>query len=294
MVSLPDVDFAQQGLVRTRFAPSPNGQLHVGHAYSALCAHYFARAHGGEFVLRIEDIDGKRSRPEHIDDILADMAWLGLTWDGEVQYQSDHLARYQIALEWLKAMGLVYRCTCSRGEIALAIKAMPVPHGPDGPLYPGTCRGRDVDADVPHSWRLDMAKAVEMAGPIRWTDLAAGEQRTNPTLFGDVVIWRKDAPASYHLAATVDDAADGISHVVRGMDLFAYTAIHRLLQVLLDLPKPTYWHHPLLLDAKGEKLAKSKSSPALAERRLAGEDGRALIDNLRKGLLPLGISRSDT
>lgn len=294
MVSLPTVDFGKQGRVRTRFAPSPNGQLHLGHAYSALCAHDFAEANGGTFVLRIEDIDGTRSRSEHIDGILADMAWLGLAWDGDVRYQSHHIARYNIALEWLKAMGLVYRCACTRGKIASTIKAAPVPHGPDGPLYPGTCRGNDVDSSVRHSWRLDMATAVEIVGPIRWTDLAAGQQLADPTLFGDVVVWRKDAPASYHLAATVDDAADGISHVVRGMDLFAYTAIHRLLQALLDLPEPTYWHHPLLLDAKGEKLAKSKSSPALAERRLAEEDGRALIDNLRRGLLPLGISRSDT
>lgn len=280
--------------MRTRFAPSPNGQLHLGHAYSALCAHDFAKAYGGRFVLRIEDIDGTRSRAEHVEDILADMAWLGLAWDGDVQYQSHHIARYEVALERLKAMGLVYRCACSRGDIASAIKAAPVPHGPDGPQYPGTCRGREIDAGVPHSWRLDMAMAVEMAGPLGWIDLVAGEQQADPTLFGDVVIWRKDAPASYHLAATVDDAADGISHVVRGMDLFAYTAIHRLLQALLDLPAPVYWHHPLLLDAKGEKLAKSKSSPALTARRLAGEDGKALIDNLRKGLLPLGISRSAT
>ena len=129
---------------------------------------------------------------------------------------------------------------------------------------------------MPHCWRLDTAKAVGIVGPLRWNDLAAGEQESEPTLFGDVVIWRKDAPASYHLAATVDDAADGISHVVRGMDLFAYTAIHRLLQTLLDLPEPAYWHHPLLLDTKGDKLAKSKSSPALAERRLKGEDGRGI------------------
>lgn len=137
-----------------------------------------------------------------------------------------------------------------------------------------------------------MAKAAALAGPLGWTDLAAGRQMADPMLFGDVVLWRKDAPASYHLAATVDDAADGISHVVRGKDLFAYTAIHRLLQALLDLPEPIYWHHPLLLDESGEKLAKSKSSPALSVRRLAGEDGKALIDNLREGTLPLGISLS--
>lgn len=292
MVSLPSVDFGKQADVVTRFAPSPNGALHLGHAYSALCAHDFARAHGGAFHLRIEDIDGTRSRAEHIGAILADLEWLGLKWDGLVQYQSGRVTRYLDALEELKAMKLVYRCACSRGDIATALKTIKMPHGPDGPHYPGTCRGREVADDVPHSWRLDMAKADALAGPLRWADLAAGEQTADPMLFGDVVLWRKDAPASYHLAATVDDAADGIAYVVRGQDLFAYTAIHRLLQALLRLPEPTYWHHPLLLDASGEKLAKSKSSPALSARREAGEDGPALLDDLRKGVLPLGISLS--
>jgi glutamyl-Q tRNA(Asp) synthetase len=289
---LPNMDFAPQGKVRTRFAPSPNGALHLGHAYSALCAHDFARAAGGEFHLRIEDIDGTRSRPEHIDAILSDMAWLGLALDGPVQYQSKNVARYRQALEKLKSLGLLYRCSCTRGQIAAALKTAPVVHGPDGPHYPGTCRERGVPDAAPHSWRIDMAKAIEVSGPLRWTDLAAGEQFADPMLFGDVVLWRKGALASYHLAATADDVADGISHVVRGKDLFAYTAIHRLLQELLGLPQPVYWHHPLLLDANGEKLAKSKFSPALSARRLAGEDGRALIDNLRQSVLPLGISLS--
>jgi glutamyl-Q tRNA(Asp) synthetase len=292
MVFSPIMDFGKQPGVVTRFAPSPNGALHLGHALSALCARDFAKANDGAFHLRIEDIDGTRSRAEHVGAILADLAWLGLTWDGLVQYQSGRVARYVDALEKLKVMGLVYRCGCSRGDISDVLKTMAVPHGPDGPHYPGTCRGRDIGDDVSHSWRLDMAKAVEPAGPLCWTDLAAGEQVADPMLFGDVVLWRKDAPASYHLAATVDDAADGITHVVRGQDLFAYTAIHRLLQELLGLPEPVYWHHALLIDASGEKLAKSKSSSALAARREAGEDGPALIDNLRKGVLPLGISLS--
>ena len=292
MVFLPVMDFSPQGTVRTRFAPSPNGALHLGHAYSALCAHDFARAAGGEFLLRIEDIDGTRSRAEHIDAILADMKWLGLEWDGPVQYQSAHVARYEQAMEKLKSLGLLYRCICTRSEIKAALKLAPVPHGPDGAHYPGNCRKREIGNDIPHSWRLDMAKAVERVGPFKWTDLAAGEQFADPMLFGDVVLWRKDAPASYHLAATVDDAADSISYVVRGKDLFAYTAIHRLLQELLGLPEPAYWHHPLLFDGSGEKLAKSKSSPALSARRLAGEDGQALIDNLRQSVLPLGISLS--
>lgn len=294
MVYLPDVDFAQQGRVRTRFAPSPNGALHLGHAFSALCAHDFARACEGAYRLRIEDIDGTRSRAEHVEAILADMDWLGLVHDGEVQFQSANIARYAEALEKLKAFGLMYPCICTRSDIAAALKQAPAHHGPDGPHYPGTCKGKSIGDDVRHSWRIDMAKAAALAGPLGWTDLAAGGQVADPMLFGDVVLWRKDAPASYHLAATVDDAADGISHVVRGKDLFAYTAVHRLLQALLDLPEPIYWHHPLLLDDSGEKLAKSKSSPALSARRLAGEDGKALIFNLRQAVLPLGISLSST
>jgi len=168
-----------------------------------------------------------------------------------------------------------------------------VPHGPDGPHYPGTCRTHPFEGNAPFSWRWDMAKACALAGSLTWTDLAAGQQYADPMAFGDVVLWRKDAPASYHLAATVDDAASGITHVVRGKDLFAYTAVHRLLQHLLDLPEPVYWHHPLLLDSNGEKLAKSKSSPALSVRRWAGENGPELIDNLRQGTLMLGISLSD-
>ena len=293
MVSLPNVDFSQQGKLRSRFAPSPNGRLHVGHAFSALCAHDFARRSGGEFFLRIEDIDGIRSKAGHIEGVLADMEWLGLVPDGAVQYQSKNVARYQAAFDALSRLGLLYRCTCTRSDISAALKATAVVHGPDGPQYPGTCRSKSVSSDALHCWRIDMAKAIAVVGPLCWTDLSAGEQFADPMLFGDVVLWRKDAPASYHLAATVDDAADGITHVVRGRDLFAYTSIHRLLQNLLDLPVPTYWHHPLLLDQTGEKLAKSKSSPALAERRLAGDSGAQLIEILRHGTLPLGISVSN-
>lgn len=282
-----------KGKVVTRFAPSPNGQLHLGHAFSALCAHEFARAFGGQFRLRIEDIDGTRSRPEHVQAIIADMQWIGLGHDGDVQFQSQHTARYVAARDRLNAAGLLYRCGCTRGDIAEALKQNPVPHGPDGPHYPGTCRKRPFAGDGPYSWRLDIQKAVNLSGPLIWTDLAAGQQFADPMAFGDVVLWRKDAPASYHLAATVDDAADGITHVVRGKDLFAYTAIHRLLQALLDLPEPVYWHHPLLLDSTDEKLAKSKSSPALSAHRLAGASGTELIDNLRHATLPLGISLSD-
>ncbi|MFM2409850.1 MAG: hypothetical protein RL481_678 [Pseudomonadota bacterium] len=286
-----DVDIVSKVVAATRFAPSPNGQLHIGHAWSALCAHDFARSFGGKFRLRIEDIDGTRSRPEFVEGILADIGWLGLAWDGEVVFQSRRIDRYADALERLKAMGLVYRCWCTRSDIAAAIKDCPVPHGPDGPVYPGTCKGVErTGAD--YCWRLDMAAAMERSAPLVWADLAAGQQHADPMLFGDIMLWRKDAPASYHLAATLDDAADGISHIVRGMDLFAYTAIHRLLQQLLDLPEPVYWHHPLLLDDKGEKLAKSRLSEPLAVQRKAGIDGPALIDQLRRGMLPLGIYQS--
>jgi glutamyl-Q tRNA(Asp) synthetase len=279
-------------VVATRFAPSPNGGLHVGHAYSALCAHDFARGFGGRFLLRIEDIDGTRSRAEHVEAILGDMRWLGLHWDGDVVFQSERIASYSGALERLKTMGLVYRCWCSRSDIAEALKHQPVPHGPDGPVYPGTCRGREGSGA--HSWRLDMKAALEHVGSLGWTDLATGPQLADPAQFGDVILWRKDAPASYHLAATLDDAADGISHVVRGMDLLAYTSVHRLLQVLLGLPQPIYWHHALLLDETGEKLAKSRLSRPLAELRVGGGDGPALVESLRHGVFPVGIWRSAT
>ena len=291
MVNVVGVDFAPQLVKATRFAPSPNGRLHIGHAYAAMCAHDFARAFGGKFQLRIEDIDGTRSRPEHVAAIVADMDWLGLQHDGEVVFQSQRVDHYATALEKLRNMGLVYRCWCTRSKISEALKLKAVRHGPDGPVYPGTCRG--VERDGPHCWRLDMAAAMDRVGPLTWTDLHAGEQTADPALFGDVVLWRKDAPASYHLAATLDDATDGISHVVRGKDLFAYTIIHRVLQELLDLPQPVYWHHPLLLDAQGDKLAKSRLSQPLAEYRAMGIDGAELIEQLRLGELPLGISGGD-
>ena len=294
MVKIAGVDFAPQLVKATRFAPSPNGRLHIGHAFAALCAHDFARAFGGVFQLRIEDIDGTRSRPEHIAAIIADMEWLGLRYDGEVVFQSQRVDHYAAALKQLRDMGLVYRCWCTRSEIVGALKTKPVRHGPDGPVYPGTCRG--VTGKGPYCWRLDMTAAMERTGsgpetgPVTWTDLVAGEQSGDPALFGDVVLWRKDAPASYHLAATLDDATDGISHVVRGKDLFDYTIIHRVLQELLVLPQPVYWHHGLLLDAKGEKLAKSRLSQPLASYHAQRIDGSELIEQLRRGELPLGIT----
>jgi glutamyl-Q tRNA(Asp) synthetase len=285
------VEFQPQLVAATRFAPSPNGLLHVGHAWSAMCAHDFARAFGGKFQLRIEDIDGTRSRREFVDAIQHDLKWLGLNWDGDVVFQSKRVDHYAAGLDLLKELGLVYRCWCTRADIAAALKDRPVVHGPDGPVYPGSCKGRD-HGEGAYCWRLDMAAAVEAAGPLAWTDLAVGTQQADPMAFGDVVLWRKDTPASYHLAATLDDASDGISHVVRGQDLLAYSAIHRVLQALLDLPVPLYWHHSLLLDERGEKLAKSRLSEPLTRLRENGADGRALVASLRQGKPPLGISTS--
>jgi glutamyl-Q tRNA(Asp) synthetase len=274
----------------TRFAPSPNGSLHLGHAYSAIVAHDLARERGGRFLLRIEDIDGARSRAELPHEFRADLAWLGLKWE-EVTPQSARLASYAGAAERLLEMGLLYPCRCTRAEIAAATQAL----GPDGPIYPGTCRGADVSAREPVAWRLDVGEAMRRTGPLTWTDELRGEQEARPDLAGDVVLVRKDAdtPASYHLAATLDDAADEVSLVTRGMDLFAASHIHRLLQALLGLPVPVWHHHPLLLDSDGTKLAKRRGSPSLADRRRAGEDGRALADALREHRLPAGITLSE-
>ena len=274
----------------TRFAPSPNGSLHLGHAFSAIVSHDLARATDGRFVLRIEDIDGARSRPELAGEFRADLAWLGLEWD-EVAPQSQRLASYRNAADKLRRAGLLYPCRCSRAEIAAAARRS----GPDGPLYPGTCRGAHIASDEATAWRLDVAAALERTGPLRWRDERAGEQRARPELAGDVVLVRKDpqTPASYHLAATLDDAADGITLVTRGRDLFMATHIHRLLQALLDLPVPVWHHHPLLTDVHGCKLAKRRGSPSLADRRRAGEDGAAIAERLREGRLPSGIGFSE-
>lgn len=272
-------------MIRTRFAPSPNGQLHLGHAYAAIVAHDLARASGGEFLLRIEDIDGTRSRPELVPEILADLAWLGLAWDGVLVHQSARLDRYAKAGERLKAMGLLYPCQCTRAEVLAAATEQ----GPDGPVYPGTCRNRDVDPKGA-AWRIDMARAADLAGPLVWVDALAGPQQATPEQFGDVVLLRKEAPASYHLAATLDDAADGITLVTRGQDLFAASHVHRLLQAVLGLPVPTWHHHPLLCEADGRKLAKRRGSPALADLRQAGESGQAVAAALRMDQFPTGLS----
>lgn len=271
--------------VTTRFAPSPNGLLHLGHAYAAIVAHDLARARGGSFLLRIEDIDGTRNRTDVVPEILADLAWLGLEWDGPAVFQTDRLDSYTGAAERLKAMGLLYPCQCTRAEVLAAARAM----GPDGPLYPGTCRGKAVDP-AGAAWRLDVMRAAALAGPLAWADELSGLHAARPELFGDVILLRKEAPASYHLAATLDDAADGVTLVTRGHDLHQATHVHRLLQALLHLPVPVWHHHALLVEADGRKLAKRRGSPALADRRSAGEDGLALAEALRAGRFPAGVS----
>jgi glutamyl-Q tRNA(Asp) synthetase len=277
--------------IRTRFAPSPTGALHLGHACSAIRAHDLARAAGGRFLLRIEDIDPGRAREAHVAGILADLAWLGLAWDGPVVRQSARLPLYAAALDRLRAAGLVYPCFCTRAEIAASAAA---PHGEGGPLYPGTCRRLDPTtrarrmAGEPHAWRIDMAAAVARAGPLDWHDATAGTVIAAPLAQGDVVLARKDAPVSYHLAVTVDDAAQGVTDVVRGEDLFAATHVHRLLQALLGLPTPAYHHHPLLRDAHGRRLAKRDGARSLADLRADGIDGPALAESLRAGQIPAG------
>jgi glutamyl-Q tRNA(Asp) synthetase len=282
--------------VVTRFAPSPTGRLHLGHAYSAVLAHDFARSNGGMFLLRIEDIDPGRARPEHIDGIIDDLTWLGLMPDGEIVYQSERLPLYAEALERLKSRGLIYPCFCTRSDIAREIAASAsAPHGPDGPLYPGTCRrlsGRERERrmkDRPHAWRLDVAKASAAVGPLHWRD-GENDVPAEPERFGDAVLARKDAPTSYHLAVTVDDAAQDVTDIVRGRDLYEATHVHRLLQALLDLPTPNYHHHPLLLDAEGRRLAKRNGAPSIAGLRLAGADPAKLVADLLGGTLPSGYS----
>ena len=273
----------------TRFAPSPNGPLHLGHAYSAIVAHDLARGNDrndgaagragvGRFLFRIEDIDGERSKPELAEAFRTDLNWLGLEWE-EVPPQSARLDSYSTAVDQLKLEGLLYPCACTRSEIAAAAREI----GPEGPVYPGTCKHKALDPDASVVWRLDVEKAVQRAGALSWHDDLAGKQLAQPELLGDVVLLRKQEPASYHLAATLDDAADGVTLVTRGQDLFAATHIHRLLQALLDLPVPRWHHHALVLDKHGKKLAKRRGSTSLADLRAAGISGKQLGTELRAG-----------
>lgn len=276
-------------MLTTRFAPSPNGSLHLGHAYSAIVAHDLAREQNGRFLLRIEDIDGGRSRPMLADEFRADLEWLGLTWE-EVPAQSQRLETYENAAEKLRDMGVLYPCRCTRADILAA----GAPMGPVGAIYPGICKGADIPPDVPVQWRLDVDLALKITGELTWHDRLARTQICDPSQLGDVVLVRKDDPASYHLAVTLDDAADGVTMVTRGRDLFPASHIHRLLQALLDLPVPPYHHHPLLLDDNGKKLAKTQGSPPLSDRRRSGEDGLLLAEQLRLQRFPAGILLQNT
>ncbi len=285
--------------VVVRFAPSPNGLLHLGHAYAAMMAHDYARKRGGRFLLRIEDIDTGRSRSAFVEAILADLKWLGLDWDGEVIHQSRRLDSYAAAAGKLKELGLLYPCFCTRASIRDNLGGNSPEMGPDGPVYPGSCRKLDPVqankrmASEPHSWRIDVAKAMTLTGPLDWQDENFGVQVADAGIFGDVILVPKHEPASYHLAVTVDDARDAITHVVRGRDLFASTHIHRLLQALLDLPTPIYVHHSLLMDESGSKLSKSRDSASLAVLRATGVEGHRLLHDLRAGIFPVGISLSE-
>ncbi len=271
-----------------RFAPSPTGPLHLGHAFSALTVWDAAQEAGGRFLLRIEDIDASRARPEYETAIYDDLRWLGLTWPEPVLRQSDNLTAYTVALAKLTAMGLTYPCACTRRDILSAMDD-PQEGGPDGPVYPGTCRA-GADPDKPHAIRLKMAEAAAMAGAMTFTETGAGPAGESGIVpidadwlirrAGDIVLARKDTPTSYHLSVVVDDASQAVTHVTRGEDLFSATPIHRLLQNLLGLPEPVYRHHRLIRDEAGRRLAKRADDKAISVFRDEGaspEDLRQMV-----------------
>jgi glutamyl-Q tRNA(Asp) synthetase len=265
-------------MIVTRFAPSPTGRLHLGHAYSALFAERRAREAGGRFLLRIEDIDATRCRPEHEAGICADLAWLGLEWETPVRRQSQHLDAYRAALDRLTAARLVYPCFCTRADIAAEIaRAGAAPHGPDGPVYPGICRRLSAaavrakrESGLAFALRLDVEAALARSGALAWHDACEGEVPADPASLGDVVLARKEIPTSYHLAVTLDDHIQGVTLVTRGRDLFHATHIHRLLQALLGLNVPRWHHHALVRGDDGERLAKRHGAPTLESLRAAG------------------------
>ena len=256
-----------------------------------MIGHALARAGGGEFRLRIEDLDPARCRPEFVGGIFEDLDWLGLVIDGEPIVQSERTDLYQRALDRLKSDGLVYACFCTRAEIAQSLTA---PHGDAGSFYPGTCRPLPDDperrATTPHCWRLDSGKALQLAGLPGWTEWDGRRFDSNAGDFGDAILARKDAPSSYHLACVVDDAASGVNLVVRGEDLRPSTPTQRLLQTLLGLPEPAYLHHGLVIHEDGRRLAKRDLAPTLSAMREAGVDGRALAAELAERRLPLGFA----
>jgi len=265
--------------VRTRFAPSPTGRLHLGHALAAKVAHDLARQSPcGRFLLRHEDIDGPRVRENFYQEIEADLTWLGLRWDEPPLRQTSRVPAYETALAHLRKIGLVYPCFCTRKEIQQEWTHMAAaPQGDSNPIYPGTCRDlteqarrQKLNSNIPHAWRLDSHMAAARTGPLTFRDLRFGTIETNPDLLGDVVLARKDIGTAYHLAVVVDDAFQQISHVTRGDDLLPSTHVHRLLQAVLGLPEPVYLHHPLVLDEHGKRLAKRNDALSIATLRQAG------------------------
>lgn len=287
------------GAVVTRFAPSPSGPLHVGHLLAALQARRLADVHGGSCLLRVEDIDQRAQHREYLDLMYEDLEWLGLHFDGEVMVQTQRFGTYQAVLDRLREMGLLYPCFCTRSEIKAQLAELGrAPHATLGYLYPGTCRRLSDDAVaerlasvMPHCWRLDMQRVQDLIGCPTWHDMRRGTQRCVPTAYGDVVLARKDFPASYHLAVVVDDAAQGVTHVTRGEDLFESTHIHRALQAVLGLPVPLYCHHSLLRDNEGKRLAKRDGARSIASLREAGCTPQQVRDSLQQALQRGGIWR---
>ena len=286
-------------LTVTRFAPSPTGYLHLGHVRSALQGWRAARSAGGQFLLRLEDIDPTRCRHEYAAAILEDLAWLGLGWDGPVRKQSEHFDDYRRALDRLEAMGVLYPCFCTRREIQDEItRAGGAPHAQSGPPYPGTCRRLDSRrraekrrSGIDYALRLDLARALALTGAIEWIEEGengAHRKLADPAPLGDVVLGRKDVPTSYHLADTVDDAVQGVTLVTRGEDLATSTHVHRVLQALLDLPTPRYRHHGLVMDAAGRRLSKRNQAMTVRAMRESGISRAEIID------LAIGIAPSQS
>jgi len=272
----------------TRFAPSPTGYLHLGHAYSAWRAWGRARAAGGRFLLRLEDIDTTRCRPEFAAGVIEDLRWLGLGWDGEIRVQSAHLADYAAALEGLRGRGLLYPCFCSRAEIA---RAQAAPHAGESGVYPGICKGLSeaarqarMEAGQAYAWRLDVARAMQNAGDLRFFEERVGWVAAQPARLGDVVLARKDVATSYHLCVVHDDGVQGVTHVIRGEDLAEATHVHVLLQRLLGFATPVYAHHRLLTDSSGKRLAKRDGAATLRAKREAGEDARDVLQQLAEAV----------
>lgn len=283
--------------ITTRFAPSPSGPLHVGHLLAALQARRLADAHGGRCLLRVEDIDTRAQHPEMLKLMYEDLAWLGLCFDGEVMVQSHRFGVYAEVLEKLRHMGVLYPCFCTRTEIKTQLAEMGrAPHATLGYQYPGTCRHLSPDeaaeriaSGAAHAWRLNMQRVQDLIGCPQWHDLLRGTRRCVPSDFGDVVLARKEFPASYHLCVVVDDAEQGVTHVTRGEDLFDATHMHRAIQGVLGLPVPIYCHHGLLRDNAGKRLAKRDGARSLASLRAAGYTPQMVMESLQTALSNGGI-----